>query len=390
MPRPDVTLVGPYPAPGTRHDGWTGVASYTANLAHALSDEGARVAVVAPREPGLPAAHEDGPIRVQRSFARGVRAVPDAARAARATGAPAVHLQHETFLYGGPEHVPGLVAGLAALRGGRARAVVTMHHVVDPSSVDAGFTELHRVQAPVRAVRAGLGGVTTAIRRLADAVIVHEPAFTGTVPGATVVPHGIEAAPATPADPGARDAFGLDRDRLSVLCFGFLAPYKGLEAVLDAGRLAAEDVQVVVAGGEHPRLAAAGGDGYGAGLRRAHGDHARFTGFVPGDRVGALFGAVDLALFPYPRPMAASGALALALTHGTPALLSPELAATIGAPQALVASRDASSLAARLRALHADRAALDEVRAASSVLAAGRSWPAVARRHLDLYAGAPS
>ena len=36
---PDVALVSPYPTRGERHGGASGVASYTANLAHALSDE---------------------------------------------------------------------------------------------------------------------------------------------------------------------------------------------------------------------------------------------------------------------------------------------------------------------------------------------------------------
>lgn len=388
MPAPDVCLVGPFPAPGTRHEGWTGVASYTANLAGALSDEGARVAVVAPREPGIPDAHREGAVLVQRAFTRGVRAVPDALRAARRTGAPVVHLQHETFLYGGPDHLPGLVGALASLRCRPTRSVVTMHHVVDPSTVDADFARMHRVRAPVAAIRAGLGGMSTAIRRLADEVIVHEPAFTESVPGSTVVPHGIEVdAAATPRDAATLDAFGLDPDRLTVLCFGFLAPYKGLEAVLEAGRLASDAVQVVVAGGEHPRLQRATTRSYGDELRTAHGDHAQFTGFVADDYVGALFGAADVAVFPYPRPMAASGALALALAHRTPALVSPELARTIQAPHGLIAPRDPALLAERLRALHEDRAALVRLGTETAVLAAGRSWPAVARRHIAVYGG---
>lgn len=386
MPAPDVCLIGPYPAPGTRHDGWTGVASYTANLAHALTQEGANVAVVAPREPGLPVRHDDGPVHVHRAFRRGARALPHAVRAARATGARAVHLQHETFLYGGPEHLPGLVAGLRFLRGRRRRSVVTMHHVVDPRTVDADFARLHRVRAPVRAVRTGLGAVSASIRRSADAVIVHEPAFAAAIPGATVVPHGVETAPPPQRDPAARAALGLPSDRLVALCFGFLAPYKGLETVLEAGRRARDAVQVVVAGGDHPRLVAQGTP-FSAELRAEHGDHARFTGFVPGEDVPALFGAADVAVFPYPRPMAASGALALALAHGTPALLSPELAVTTGAPAPLVAERDPEALAARLRTLHEDPRELAAVARATRALGAGRSWSAVARRHLDVYAG---
>ncbi|MFN8204019.1 MAG: glycosyltransferase [Solirubrobacteraceae bacterium] len=382
--RPDVALISPYPRPGVRHGGSSGVASYTANLAEALAGAGAEVTVVAPVEPGAPADQRDGRVRVQRRFALGARALDRAVRAACATGARTVHLQHETFLYGGPTAVPGLVAALRRLRrgrGGRVGSVVTMHHVVAPGAVDARFIRLHRVRTPAAVARAGLAVVRESVRRQADAVVVHEPAFAAAVPGATVVPHGIEVA-ATTERAAARRALGVRDDRLTVLCFGFVAPYKGLEMALDAARHAGDAVQVVVAGGPHPRV----GDAYAAGLRREHGDHARFTGRVPDADVAAWFAAADVALFAYPQPVSSSGALALALAHGTPVLLSPELAACAGAPARLVAPRDPRALAGALRTLVGDRAGLGELAATARTMTADREWPAVARRHLELYA----
>ncbi|HEX4362967.1 MAG TPA: glycosyltransferase [Solirubrobacteraceae bacterium] len=385
MPRPDIALVSPYPTAGVRHGGPSGVASYTAALALALSEAGAAVEVIAPAEPGAPALASDGAVTVRRPFRRGPRALPDALRAARATGAQTVHLQHETFLYGGASSVPGLLPALTAMRRSPARTVVTMHHVV-AGAVDASFTRLHRVAAPAALARAGLGGVRGTIRRLADRVIVHEPAFADAVRGATVVPHGVEQ-PATLAQAVARAGLGLAGDRLTVLCFGFVAPYKGLEPALAAAATLQDGVELVVAGGEHPRLAAAG-DGYAERLRSEH-PYARFTGYVPDADVGAWFAAADIALFLYPRPVSASGGLALAIAHGTPVLLSPELAATVGAPDALVVSRTAGRLAARLAALAAARpAGLEELRGDVAALGNNRSWPAVARRHLEIYAGA--
>lgn len=379
---PDVALISPYPAPGERHGGSSGVASYTAALARSLADEGAEVVVVAPREDGAPALDRDGPVRVERAFSPGPAALPAAALAARRTGAPVVHLQHETFLYGGPASVPGLAAGLGALRG--RRRVVTLHHVVGAGEVDDGFTALHRVRVPPMAARAGLAAVRESVRRLADAVIVHEPAFARAVPGATVVPHGVEPASVEERE-GARRRLGLaGEDRLVALCFGFVAPYKGLEIALAAGDAARDDVLVVVAGGEHPRLARAGDDYLGR-LRHEH-PEARFTGWVPDADVAPWFRAADVALFPYPRPVSSSGALALALAHGTPALLSPQLAACAGAPAALSVPRDPAALAERLRALAAHPERLTELRAAVAGMATDRSWPAVARRHLAVYA----
>jgi glycosyltransferase involved in cell wall biosynthesis len=83
--------------------------------------------------------------------------------------------------------------------------------------------------------------------------------------------------------------------------------------------------------------------------------------------------------------VSSSGALALALAHGTPVLLSPELAACAGAPATLTAPREAGALGRALRALAADRTLLAELGTAAQAMAADRSWDAVAARHLALY-----
>jgi glycosyltransferase involved in cell wall biosynthesis len=382
MPTPDVALITPFPALGERHGGWTGVASYSANLAGALGDAGARVTVLAAEEPGEPAVARDGALEVRRVWRRGAGALPTAAAVALATGAPTVHLQHELFLYGGAAAVPGVVPALAALRG--PRAVVTMHHVVDPRSVDAAFTSTHRVRAPARLARLGVAAVQRTIGAMADAVVVHEPSFAAVVRGAQVVPHGIEV-PERSDRAAARAALGVEDGRLCVLCFGFLSPYKGLEAALGAARLAGDAIELVVAGGEHPRLKATG-DGYADRLRATAPPNARFTGFVPGADVARWFAAADVALLPYPRPFASSGPLALALAHRTPVLLSQALARTTGAPEEMAVGTDPEAIAARLLILAADHEQRDRLRTAAASLAAGRTWPEIARRHLDLYA----
>lgn len=379
MSTPDVAFISPFPDLGERHGGWTGVASYAANLASALTDEGAHVTVLASEEPGLPDVARDGSLEVRRVWRRGGAALPTAAAAARATGAPAVHLQHELFLYGGPAAAPGVVPALAALRG--RRAVVTMHHVVDPRDVDAAFTATHHVKAPAPLARAGVATVQRAIRGLADAVVVHEPSFASVVPGAEVVPHGVEVVDTSEGD-AALAALGVADGPLCVLCFGFIAPYKGLEAAIGAARLAGDAVELVIAGGEHPR---AGGE-YAERLRSTAPENVRFTGYVPDEDVARWFTAADVALLPYPRPFASSGPLALALAHGTPVLMSEALARTSGAPEALAVSADPAAIAQRLLQVAEDGGERERLRAAARTLAAGRTWPEVARRHLELYA----
>jgi hypothetical protein len=83
--------------------------------------------------------------------------------------------------------------------------------------------------------------------------------------------------------------------------------------------------------------------------------------------------------------VSSSGALALALAHRTPVLLSPELTACAGAPATLTAPREAGALGRALRVLDADRTLLGELGSAAETMAADRSWDAVAARHLALY-----
>lgn len=380
--RPDVALVAPYPPAGQRHGGHSGVASYTANLAGGLTAAGLDVAVVAPELDGDPVRFHDGAVRVRRCYPLGRRALPQAVRAAAATGAPVVHLQWELFLYGGPAALTGLVPALLSTRRAAPRLVTTMHQVVEPATVDRSYTRLHRVGVPPALARAGIAGVQAAIVQASAATIVHEEAFRSVLPGAVVVPHGVET-PATPARADARRRLRLG-DEFVALCFGFLAPYKGLETALDAARFAGDAVHLVVAGGEHPRLAATAAGSYGDELRRRH-PGARFTGYVDDGDVADWFAAADVALLPYPRPFSASGVLALALAHRTPVLLSPSLARCAGAPSSLAAPIEPSALASVLHRLAADPEAVADLRRWTEVFAAGRTWDAIGRRTAEVY-----
>lgn len=382
MSRPDVTLVAPYPPYGLRHAGSSGVASYTANLARALVHEGALVTVLAPEHPGEARLTHDGEVSVVRCYRSGPSALPLAARAAAATGARTAHIQHELFLYGGLSALPGLGFGLQRLGLSPSRTVLTMHQVVDPRVIDTSYLAMHRIHAPVPLARVGLRVLQRGLVRAVDATIVHELPFTRILPGTTLIPHGVERVRPMKRDQ-ARAHLGLSSDRFVVLCFGFLAPYKGLELALEAGELAGEEVLVVVAGGDHPRLASR--EPYAEQLRQRWGGSARFTGHVPEGEIGHWHAAADVALLCYPAPHASSGALALAIAHGTPFLLSPGLAECVGAPPEATVHLDAAAIAGRLKELAGDRDTRVALGRHSQRAGEDRSWPSVARRHLNLY-----
>jgi glycosyltransferase involved in cell wall biosynthesis len=351
-----------------------------------MAAQGAAVHVIAPAEPGEALTSRDGPVTVTRSFRVGPRALPTALAAAHATGARVVHLQHEMFLYGGPNALPGLISGLGRRRrrrAGSSATVVTMHQVVDPMTVDADYTRMHRMSVPPSAARLGVRAVQQTIRSCADAVLVHEPSFEAIVPGSVTVPHGIEQIEPSADRADIRSRLGLG-DKLTALCFGFLAPYKGLEVAGDAARLLDGRIDLVIAGGPHPRLEPK--HGYSRALQSAYADVARFTGYVADEDVHRWFVAADVAVLPYPTPHSSSGALALALAHETPLLLSQPMAATSGLPAEL-SFADTPDLARRLDALTTRPEERSTMHEAVAHLREQRGWQAVAQRHLEVYDG---
>jgi glycosyltransferase involved in cell wall biosynthesis len=388
----DVTLVSPYPTPGQQSR--SGVAWYTRALATALTGEGAQVRVVAPYE-GPPGAgpdgrtvtEMDGGVRVDRCFGRGPGDPARAVTAALEERSPVVHLQHETFLYGGPASVPGVLYGLGRLRRAGRGPVVTMHQVVDPSTVDASFTDMHRVGVPPLLARTGLATIQWSVARLARRVVVHEQMFRQLIPNSVVLPLGGDAVASVDPAQAARScelraAAGAGPDTLLVLAFGFVAPYKGLDRALEAVQRSGSGVRLVVAGAEHPRLQ---GRGYLDGLRSAYPEVAHFTGYVPEEDVTPWFQAADAALLAYPRPFSSSGVLAHAVAHRVAALVSPGMAEVIGFPPSLALPVEPAAMGRRLAELAADRPRLADLADHTAALQVGRSWPEVARRHLDLY-----
>jgi glycosyltransferase involved in cell wall biosynthesis len=165
-----------------------------------------------------------------------------------------------------------------------------------------------------------------------------------------VIPH-----PVTPSDPARAD------DGRTVLALGLVRPYKQLE---------------------HAREAAVRAD---ASLRVA-GDAAAFLSEAEIDRA---LGESTVAVFPYRPELDQSGALLRALGAGVPAVVYDvgglgEPVRSFGAGR-VVAPDDVDGLAAAIRELIDDDAALAAARAGALRAREELTWDASARAHLDLY-----
>jgi glycosyltransferase involved in cell wall biosynthesis len=202
-----------------------------------------------------------------------------------------------------------------------------------------------------------------------DAVIVHSEHGAARLRGlgverVHVIPHGpLDALTDQPADAALPPE--LRRGSPTVLFFGLIRPYKGLDVLLDAWRRADRgDARLWVVG--MPRMPVSiDAPATDAALR-----------FVSGSELAATFRAADLVVLPY-REIDQSGVLYTALAFGKPLLLS----AVGGFPEVegaeLVRPGDADALAAKLSELLA---------APPRPAAAATSWEEIARRTLELYA----
>jgi glycosyltransferase involved in cell wall biosynthesis len=185
-----------------------------------------------------------------------------------------------------------------------------------------------------------------------------------------VVPHGSEApAPAPlPARP-------------SLLLFGRLSRYKGVDTLLDAMPLVwrhAPDIRLTIAGagevGRHPALSDA------RVLLRA--------GYVPDARVHELFGAATCVVLPY-REASQSGVAALARRYGRGVIVSDvgalREAARDGAARVVPAGDPAALARAIVDVVATPGEAARMSGAAIAAVRAELSWERVARVTLEAY-----
>ena len=185
---------------------------------------------------------------------------------------------------------------------------------------------------------------------------------------AAVVPGGVDDRFTPAADPGpARAAHGLGRPY--VLCVASQTARKNVSALVPAARaLAAEGIDVVVAGGHRPQFA-----------REAGLDALRLLGPVDDALLPGLYAGAEA--FALPSLYEGFGLPVLeAMAAGTPvvAARTAALPETCGGA-AVLAEPDGAAFAAALTALLADDGERERLRAAGLARAAAFTWDATAR-----------
>jgi glycosyltransferase involved in cell wall biosynthesis len=169
----------------------------------------------------------------------------------------------------------------------------------------------------------------------------------------------------------------------TLLFFGLIRRYKGLDVLVRA-LPKISDARLVVAGDALERVEPV------QRLARELGVDDRIDwrlGYHPPEEVARLMQEATVAVFPYLGGESASGALATALGHGRPAIVTEVLGETVREYGAglVVPPNDPEALAEACTRLLTDKAALTEAFHGTEWARSALSWSAIAEAHERLY-----
>lgn len=181
----------------------------------------------------------------------------------------------------------------------------------------------------------------------------------------------------------ARQALGLDPDLRTLLFFGLIRDYKGLDLLIDALPLLGEGYQLVIAGECYgsfdkyqSRIAATG---MGANIKV-------FNRYIGDDEVPLFFSAADVCVLPY-RSATQSGITAISLHFDLPVVATPVggLAESIEKPGIglMTSAISADAIADAIRAFYAANpdTFVENIRQAKATM----TWEVFAGKILDFY-----
>jgi glycosyltransferase involved in cell wall biosynthesis len=262
----------------------------------------------------------------------------------------------------------------------RARRVVMTLHNLSPHNASWWQRTLYRL-----------------VFRLADQFVVHSElnrrAFLKAYPVAhgrvSVVPMGMHANEGAQAPADARRALGLSDDAFIVLAFGNIRPYKGIDVLLQALRRLIDeghDVVVLIAGKPWGSF-----EPYQRLIEElCLQDHVvTRLEYVSDAEIPVIFGAADLAVYPYTAFDAQSAAATLALAFGLPLIVSdvgglPDFAED---ERAIVPPSNTEALATAIARVMTDSTLRDAFAATSRRLAGQLGWDDIAEKTIDTYRG---
>jgi glycosyltransferase involved in cell wall biosynthesis len=244
-----------------------------------------------------------------------------------------IHIQHEFNMFGNIYTIllsPILLFLLKYFS--RKRCVITLHTVLDPTLITHKFIrEMYGklgFLVSLILVRIVLFYVYHTVCRFSDVIIVHSPSHILVLQKYGVdkkkilyIPHGIDT---TINNYNLKSENKWNKSFMGnkvILFFGFIAPRKGLEILIDALKKILErekDAKLILAGGirnEHVRYykklkSMIDRDGLSSSVF--------FTGYIPTEEIPALFTRADVVVLPYTYPVGNSSPAMYAIQFEKP------------------------------------------------------------------------
>jgi glycosyltransferase involved in cell wall biosynthesis len=322
-----------------------------------------------------------------------------------------VLIQFEFNMFGGMATTGMLPAFLLVLRLLGKKTAIMVHQVVEDLAEIQEHVGLRNRRLRLGLLCLLLKGFYWLLLVTARHVAVHDEVLRDRMASITrrpvaVIPHGSGEYKSLCDPIEARRRLGFGEEEFVLLCFGFLAHYKGSdwiarEVAAHAKECPETPLRLLLAGGESPNHK--GKSHYTqfiAQVLTAAGQcpsHIQVTGYLPDDRVPLYFTAADVAVFPYRTQIAASGPLAIALSFGCPPLISKGLRGAIASQDFYRALKEnrlsieditfdlmPGQLVRKGIALSRDTNRLKAMRRMALSVAAARSWSGVAKEYVKL------
>lgn len=247
-----------------------------------------------------------------------------------------VHIQHEVALFGGIPAAYFLQWLLFIIRISKVKIVITFHGIVSNKIIDKDFIRENAYQYPVWLTKLGFLIIFSPLSWLSNKIITHEEYFKKILSSEyfsnadkiCVIPHGVENSQKVDKEVS-RKYLEIEKEKNVILFMGYFSAYKGLELLIDAfSDYLKEDKKalLIIGAGLHPRLRK--DKEYKLEYNRLKGKvellkgHSRWVGFIEEKDISYYYCASDLAVYPYTKPLASSGPMAISMGYEQPFIAS--------------------------------------------------------------------
>lgn len=316
----NILIVTSYPERGLVHSARTvGVASYTKQLLQGVRKlgGGTKIRVLAEKFTEQTSYLEDG-VKIDRIWKRGsLWDILTMCLVLLRSTEKVIVLSFEAYMFGNLLLSFIALWLISTLRYADKKTVVLMHQAPQ----DLFFVKGLRKSI----TKIGINLLKFVLIKI-DTVIVFEEALKNRIgENAEFIPHFVpELTPTKQKE--AREALGLSSDKQIVLYFGYIAPYKGLEKLIELWPNSS-DVQLVIAGGINPNHKDKREiqEYVNKISQLAQSKNILTTGFVPENKISTYFSASDALILPYTEFMSSSGPMSLAWAYGKAVILSTTL-----------------------------------------------------------------